>query len=150
MTIYNYLGINASRWTQKLLATDISHKVMTKAQHGEYTPDNLKNISPDNLRKFFMPIPNTDMYRLKSDVIDKARFQYFNLMSAFPYRNKFDVIFCRNVMIYFDNTVREKLLAKFYAALKPGGYFIIGHSETINGIKNDFKYLKPSVYRKED
>ena len=149
MTIYNYLGINSSRWTQKLLATDISRRVMDKAQHGVYTEENLKNISKDNLRKFFMQIPNTDTYKLKSDVIGKVSFQYFNLMSAFPYRNKFDVIFCRNVMIYFDNPTREKLLAKFYNALKPGGYFIIGHSETVNGVKNDFKYLKPSVYRKE-
>ena len=149
MTIINYLGIRASSWRGKLLATDISNKVMTKAQNNTYTTDNLKDVSHENVRRFFQPIPGTETYKIKKDVLDHVTFQYFNLMSAFPYANKFDVIFCRNVMIYFDNEVRTKLVAKFYNALKPGGYLIIGHSETLNAIKNDFTYVKPSIYRKE-
>ena len=149
MTIIQYLGFRAPMWNGKLLASDISRKVMAKAQNGVYTDEHLRGIPSEYVRRFFKPNLADKTYTLKEEVLKHVNFQYLNLMSQFPYTNKFDVIFCRNVMIYFDNETRTKLVAKFHKALKPGGYFIIGHSETLNAIKNDFTYIKPSVYRKE-
>jgi chemotaxis protein methyltransferase CheR len=69
---------------------------------------------------------------------------------VFPFKKKFDIIFCRNVMIYFDNETRERLIRKFYNALEPGGYLFIGHSESLSGIHNGLYLVKPSIYKKVD
>jgi chemotaxis protein methyltransferase CheR len=66
-----------------------------------------------------------------------------------PFKKKLHVIFCRNVMIYFDNETRESLINRFYDALEVGGYLFIGHSEAIDRKKSKFKYVMPSIYRKE-
>jgi len=70
-------------------------------------------------------------------------------MASFPFKEIFDVIFCRNVMIYFDRGIQEILVNKFYNCLKPGGFFFIGHSESLTGINQPFKYIIPTVYRKK-
>ena len=82
---------------------------------------------------------------IKSNVI----FQTFNLMDPIHFRLKYDVIFCRNVMIYFDQSTKDALIQRFYDATSPGGYLLIGHSETINKDKTPYKYLMPATYRKE-
>jgi chemotaxis protein methyltransferase CheR len=89
-----------------------------------------------------------------SIVIDKIRneviYRKFNLMEeVFPFKRKFHVIFCRNVMIYFDNKTRDKLINKYYEHLEHGGYLFIGHSESINREASKFRYIMPAVYRKE-
>jgi len=86
------------------------------------------------------------MENIKNEVI----FRRFNLMNeVFPFKRKFHVIFCRNVMIYFDNKTKERLINKFYDWTEEGGYLFIGHSETISFSNNGYKYIMPSVYRKE-
>ena len=69
-------------------------------------------------------------------------------MEPFPFNQNFDVIFLRNVMIYFDKPTQDKLVNKCYAHIEKGGYFFIGHSESLTGISHTFKYIKPSVYQK--
>ncbi len=69
-------------------------------------------------------------------------------MEPFPFRSRFDLIFCRNVMIYFDQQTKNNLIKKFYDILKPGGYLFIGHSETVQRDTVDFKYIEPSIYLK--
>jgi len=69
-------------------------------------------------------------------------------MEPFPFKNPFDVIFCRNVMIYFDREVQEKLVNNFYSALSPKGFLFIGHSESLIQIKHQFTYYEPTVYLK--
>jgi len=76
------------------------------------------------------------------------KFQRFNLMENFHAQNDFDIIFCRNVMIYFDKKTQNVLVNKFYQSLKSGGYFFVGHSESLTGLKHEFKYIEPSVYIK--
>jgi chemotaxis protein methyltransferase CheR len=77
-----------------------------------------------------------------------VNFQRFNLMHKFPSNSFFDVIFCRNVMIYFDKPTQSNLINKYYDSLKNGGYFFVGHSESLAGLKHTFKYIEPSVYQK--
>jgi len=77
-----------------------------------------------------------------------VEFKRLNLLEPFPFKTLFDVIFCRNVMIYFDRPTKENLITRFSQALVPGGYLFIGHSESLMGLKHRFKYIKPAIYQK--
>lgn len=99
-------------------------------------------------KKYFVKQSGHDSYtvapRVRSDVI----FRTFNLMSPIRFRSNFDVIFCRNVMIYFDGSTRDSLVNRFYNATNPGGYLLIGHSESVNKSASSYHYIKPATYRK--
>ena len=86
---------------------------------------------------------------MKDTLRNEVIFRKFNLTNDFPFRKKFHVIFCRNVMIYFDKKSKKELINKFYDALLPDGYLFIGHSETIEDRSQGFKYLQPAIYKKE-
>lgn len=133
-----------------ILATDISTKVLKIAEAGIYGQERIKNIRPDILRKYFQvgTGQSTGYVRIKSDVKKMITYQRFNLMDRFHLQNNFDVIFCRNVMIYFDKQTQNTLVNKFYDSLKSGGYFFVGHSESLTGLKHPFNYVEPSVYVK--
>lgn len=91
-----------------------------------------------------------DEYIIDDRIKKEVLFRKFNLMEdIFPFRRKFHVIFCRNVMIYFDNNTKNKLVEKFYNFTEPGGYLFIGHSESLNRDETKYKYIKPAIYRKE-
>jgi len=86
--------------------------------------------------------------RVKRDIASLVVFERLNFMEPFSFTGNFDLIFCRNVMIYFDAATRGRLVTKFHASLNPGGYLIIGHSESLNGIPHQFTYIRPTIYRK--
>lgn len=134
----------------RILATDISTKVLKTALAGVYPKERLGNISPLLLRKYFQIGRNhwSGYYRAKNNIKDIINFRKFNLMESQPFNGLFDVIFCRNVMIYFDKETQKSLVDKFYGCLKEGGYFFVGHSESLTGLTHRFKYIEPSVYRK--
>ena len=88
------------------------------------------------------------MVKIKKEAVKLVTFDRLNLIKPFRFSKAFDFIFCRNVMIYFDKETRRSLSSKFYDALKPGGYLIIGHSESMNAFKHSFKYIQPTIYRK--
>ena len=144
--------INLSGWDLKMLATDISSKVLKKALEGLYVPNQLKEMPPLLIDKYFdrQDIDKTKTYLVKNDVKKYISYRKFNLMSPqFPFRNKFDIIFCRNVIIYFDVETQQKLVQKFLDYLDPGGYLFIGHSENISGpIRSKLKPLGPAVFQK--
>ena len=77
-----------------------------------------------------------------------VHFARLNLMGPWPMRGPFDAIFCRNVMIYFDRPTRERLIGRFFDLLAPGGTFFVGHSESLTGIRQQFRYVRPTVYEK--
>jgi chemotaxis protein methyltransferase CheR len=149
MLIDDFLGKEKIWWDAKILATDISSKVLEKAKKGVYQNEDLTTIPSQWRLKYFKGFDNENSVltdKIKNEVI----FRKFNLMEEeFPFRNKFHVIFCRNVMIYFDSETRRRLVNKFYDALEYGGYLFIGHSESINRDETKFKYVKPAIYRKE-
>ncbi len=143
-----FFGGEANRWDTKLLATDISVKVLAKAQQAVYHQDSMKNLSPEIVKKYFTPIGN-DCYRVNDEVRRQVVFKVFNLMDQIPYKkNPFDLIFCRNVMIYFDMETKVKLVNRFYDVLAPGGYLFIGHAESIPREATSFRYIKPAIYQK--
>jgi chemotaxis protein methyltransferase CheR len=133
-----------------ILATDISTKVLKVAEAGIYAQDRTKGIAPPILKRYFqLGTGKSEGYvRIKSDLKKMITFQRFNLMENFHVQNTYDVIFCRNVMIYFDKKTQNVLVNKFYDSLKSGGYFFVGHSESLTGLKHQFNYVEPSVYLK--
>jgi len=134
----------------KILATDLSTKVVTIAEQGVYKAEKLKNVPMNLIRKYFQEGSGkaTGYYRVASRIRSLITFRKFNLMDPFPFRKQFDVIFCRNVMIYFDKQIQQQVVDKFYQYVKPGGYFIVGHSESLSGVKHQYKYIMPTIYKK--
>ncbi|MDR2183006.1 MAG: protein-glutamate O-methyltransferase CheR [Clostridiales bacterium] len=139
---------NMQGWDTEILATDISEKVLQQATLGIYSNESLKTLPGEWLKKHFRRYDDDNM--IACDEIKKLiTYRKFNLMEErLPFKKKFQVIFCRNVMIYFDNNTREALVNRFYGALEKDGYLFIGHSESLSNVKSDFKYVMPAVYKK--
>ena len=110
-----------------------------------------KKMPMATLKKFFQKGHGRQegYFRVKKPIRAMIQFQRFNLMDSFPFRDSFDFIFCRNVMIYFNKQTQEMLVNKFYDCIVEGGYLLIGHSESLTGIDHRFKYIKPTVYLKQ-
>ena len=133
-----------------ILATDISTRVLQAAVRGIYPRERLKNVPDSVLRKYFQYGSGkwNGFYQVKKDIRDMVRFMRFNLMDTPPGDFASDIVFCRNVMIYFDKPTQEMLVNRLHQALQKGGYFFVGHSESLTGLTHPFNYIEPSVYRK--
>ncbi len=132
-----------------ILATDISTSALSTAKSGIYSEDKLKSMPAKYLDRYFNKIDN-GKYSVKSSLRNLILFKRLNLMrDTFPFKNKFNIIFCRNVMIYFDKETRETLISKYYINIIDNGILFIGHSETIGRNSSQFKYIIPAVYRKK-
>lgn len=131
-----------------ILATDISKNALTIAQTAVYGAERIKYL-PKIIQNKYFEKSGVDTFRVIDKVKKEVTFRRFNLMNkTFPFKKKFHTIFCRNVMIYFDDPTRTELVRKFYDLLVPGGYLFIGHSESLNRIKHDYKPVIPAVYQK--
>ncbi len=129
-------------WKIEIIATDIAPSVLEFARRGVYTGRRIEKVPPEILEKYFTPDgENREQYRINDEARKLVTFQYLNLFKN-PYPEKLDVVFCRNVMIYFDKEHQKKLVAGFYRVLMQGGYLFIGHSETLHSISDDFTYEK--------
>lgn len=136
-------------WDKRILATDISNRVLELAKLGIYPVEQIQNVPESWKRKFFTQ-KNEFSVEVKPFIREEIIFRRFNLMnSKFPFQKPLHVIFCRNVMIYFDKETIQRLIKRFYDVLMPGGYLITGQSEALDRDKIPFKYVKPSIYRKE-
>ena len=151
MTLYEGVQ-NPERWDFKILASDLSTRVLAKAASGTYDEDRFRDVPPDILQRHFLRGRNdqTGLYKVKPHLASAITFRRINLMDdRFPIKNPLDLIFCRNVMIYFDRPTQETLVNKFHHYLKPGGYLFIGHSESLQWVTHPFKSLVPTIYQKE-
>lgn len=140
------------KWDIKILATDISKKVLAKASAGIYTQSDIGSMNPEILKKYFNPI-RTDRGETQYQIIDSLRglimFRIFNLVTdKFIFRNKFDIIFCRNVMIYFDEPTRHELIRKFATLLDKGSLLLLGDSEAITTNRVDFSVVRAAIYKR--
>ncbi len=150
ITIINHINPNAG-WNVKILATDISIKVLKRAINGIYNKEALKGIPRVILYSHFSIkiIKNKNSFKVKDHLKKIITFRRFNLMvSNYPFKNPFDFILCRNVMIYFDSDTQHRLITKFYDCLPKDGYLFIGHAETLAKRTHGFKYIQPAVYQK--
>ena len=148
MILKEFFGAKASAWDTRVLATDISQNALVAAKNAVYDKDSLKELSPAWRSQYFRPAGEPDTFTVAPEIKSNVIFRTFNLMDPIRFRLKFDVIFCRNVMIYFDQPTKEALVQRFYNATNPGGYLLIGHSESLNKATTPYEYLKPATYRK--
>lgn len=133
-----------------ILATDISTKVLGAAEKGVYPLERVEKMPKDFLHTYFQRGVGTcnGYVKVKPNIRNLVTFKRFNLMDAFPWQGEVDIIFCRNVMIYFNKETQEELVRKFYNCLSPGGFLFIGHSESLGSIKNKFRQVATTVYQK--
>ena len=146
--IDEFFGMEKALWDAKILATDISARVLKEAVKGVYSGEKVASLPPEWLKKYF--IKHESGYEVTDRIKNEVIFRKFNLMDrTLPFKKKFHVIFCRNVMIYFDKQTKIELVKKFYDVMEYGAYLFIGHSESLYGEETALKYIMPSVYRKE-
>ena len=135
----------------KILGTDINHEVLATANAAAYPPNLVERIPADYRTQYFNPpsAATGGRYKVKPEVRSMMTFRRLNLSKPpFPMKGPMDMIFCRNVMIYFDEPVRNKLIREFHRLLRPGGYLFVGHSEGIRDIDGMFKSVASSAYEK--
>lgn len=130
----------------RILATDVSTRVLNIAEEGQYQKKILREVSPNVLSRYFEH--SKDLFRVRKEIRDLVTFRQFNLLNPFPFRRQLDVIFCRNVMIYFDRVVQQDIIDRFYRALNLGGLLFIGHSESLIDKRHQFRYVQPTIYMK--
>ncbi|MEP7383359.1 MAG: protein-glutamate O-methyltransferase CheR [Gemmatimonadota bacterium] len=132
----------------RILATDISARVLQRARTAEYDVDLVQDVAPDVRRAHLEPVAGVaNRVRVAMPTSALVQFARLNLMGDWPMKGPFDVIFCRNVMIYFDKPTQERLVTRLTAMLAPGGHLMVGHSESLSGLRHDLGYVQPATYR---
>jgi chemotaxis protein methyltransferase CheR len=145
----HFAPAETGRW--QIEGTDISTRVLEVAQRGVYETDRLASIPPDLLRRHFQRGTNqwAGHFRVKDELRRRVNFQHLNLLEpGYPFTRPFDLIFCRNVMIYFDRPTQETLVRLLAEQLVPGGHLLVGHSESLSSMKHTLKLVRPAVYLK--
>jgi chemotaxis protein methyltransferase CheR len=147
ITIAEIVKGSAINW--RILATDISTQILERAQHGRYPLSSLANLPKPMRARYFQMVERREdpVYQVSPEIRSTVVFRRLNLSAPpFPMQGPLDAVFCRNVMIYFDRRVRQGLIANVEQLLASDGLFLIGHSETLNGLETSFRALRPSVY----
>ena len=150
------LAMNLEEYFQgnswEVVGTDISTQVLEKARRGLYPISGVDKIPSNLLRKYCLKGKDEfeDFFLIDSNLRKNVQFMQANLIEALPKIGLFEVIFLRNVMIYFDMPTKEKLIARITQQLQPNGYLIISHSETLNGLNSNLHLVGPSIYQKRD
>ncbi|MGC3979920.1 MAG: protein-glutamate O-methyltransferase CheR [Steroidobacteraceae bacterium] len=141
---------NMRGWDFKILATDIDSEILNTAAKGEYPVERLQGVSDERRQRWFVAGigSRVGQVRVKPELQTLITFRTLNLMGDWPMHGPFDVIFCRNVMIYFDQPTRERLLLRYAQLLADGGYLCLGHSESIHLQHSLFKLVGRTIYRK--
>lgn len=141
---------NIGAWDVRILATDLSTKVLQRAGQGIYAEARLQDMPKMLIQRYFRKIQSGDekLYQASDALRGLVTFARLNLMEHWPMRGPFDVIFCRNVMIYFDKATQGKLVNRYWDLLGPGGTMLLGHSESLTGTKHKFHYIQPTIYEK--
>lgn len=149
LTAREHLGAENSNLPQ-ILATDISTRALETASKGIYKSDRFQGEPAAWLRKHLLRGEGRweGWYRMRPEILRMVEFDRINLIEPFPDVGRFEVIFCRNVMIYFSRATQEKLVNRLSACLKPAGYLFVGHSEGLTGMQHGLEHVQPAIYRK--
>ncbi len=146
MCANEFFGDEKKNWDCRILATDVSFHALRNAKNGMYPEQDLEQLPPGWREKYFRQRAK-GIYQVTEDIRNDVIFKYHNLMEPIEFKKKFDLILCRNVMIYFDERTKSMLCRRFYDASAEGGYLYIGHAEAA---PDDMKYIKEktAIYRK--
>lgn len=145
MTMCDYFGDRAKDWNMKILATDLDTDVLKAAKSGVYSEDLVKDVPASWLNKYFIKIG--DSYHVSDVIRRQVEFRQFNLMNPIVCHKPYDLISCRNVMIYFEQDTKNDLVERFYNVTKDGGYLFVGHAENVSK-STRYTYVKPAIYRR--
>jgi chemotaxis protein methyltransferase CheR len=140
-----------AQWPWHVSATDISHRILAKAQSGIYRGETVSRLTPDLVRTHFQRGfgPQEGNYRIKPALSERVSFHHLNLLEGEPpFKEPCQVIFCRNVMIYFDRPTQEELVARLTRRLVPGGYLFVGHAESLTNIQHGLRSVRPAIYQR--
>ncbi len=149
MLLREYFGVHISNMDIGILATDISISVLKKALAGIYPAETISQVPLSFRRKYFTPLKDGN-WMINQELKEMVLFRRLNLIrNEYPFKGRFHAIFCRNVMIYFDSATQKALVERFYRYTEPGGYFFVGHSESLSRLSVQYKYIRPSIYHKE-
>jgi chemotaxis protein methyltransferase CheR len=135
----------------RIRATDISTRVLGIARRAVYPAERFSEL-PEAWRRAYLLRGEGEcrgLYKLKPEITQRVDFQRLNLIEPFPDSRQFHVIFCRNVMMYFDKATQQDIVQRLGRALELGGYLFVGHSESLTGVEHALSYVQPAVYRKE-
>jgi chemotaxis protein methyltransferase CheR len=135
-------------WDFKILATDLDTNVLATAKAGIYQSSSVTGIDDELKKKYFLHDQHGDRYKVKESLQKLITFKQLNLLEKWPMKGQFDVIFCRNVVIYFDLETKNKLFERYAQMLRPNGYLILGHSETMSREVTLFKSVGRTIYQK--
>jgi chemotaxis protein methyltransferase CheR len=154
-TIAIVLQENKQHWSRRgaqLFASDLSTQVLEHGRRAVYTMERAACIPRAALTRYFQRGQNRwqGHVRVRPELRNMVEWRRVNLMDPFNFKQRFHVIFCRNVMIYFDKPTQERLVQKFHDCLVPGGYLFVGHSESLTGITHRLGFVRPAVYRREN
>jgi chemotaxis protein methyltransferase CheR len=149
MCLLEELG-SAAAGKVHILATDISTRVLARAGPGIYPAERFEGLPGLQLRKFWLRGEGewAGCYRAKKELRALIEFRRLNLLEPVSQIGHFPLIFCRNVMIYFDKPTQQRVVERLSACLEPGGYLLTGHAESLSGIEHGLRYVQPAVYRK--
>lgn len=149
ISMMEHFGHDYKNWNAGLLATDISEKALVAAKRGVYEPHRLQGVPEPIIKKYFRKVGEN--YEVSEALKKEVTIRKFNLMNkTLPFKKHFDCIWCRNVMIYFDNPTKIELVNRMYKQVVKGGYLLIGHSETLGRDQTPWVYVKPAVYQKQE
>ena len=137
------------RWDARILATDIDTDMVAAGRSGRYEASRTERVPLKMRQRYLVPAPNGDAVLMAEALRSLISFKCLNLLERWPMQGPFDVIFCRNVVIYFDKETQRTLFDRYADLLKPGGWLFIGHSESLFHISTRFEHLGKTIYRKK-
>ena len=146
MVIDEYFGAARHKWDTTILATDINTDALITARNGIYPADAVDGLSEERVDRYFTRQPDGS-YRINEDIRNSVVFKRFNLMDEIVYKKPFDLISCRNVMIYFPSETKDALVKRLCGCTKAGGYLFTGHAENLSR-DCGYEYISPAIFRK--
>lgn len=148
MLLADELGMEPGRW--EVLGSDISRRMLVRARKGHYVLDRTHHIPPNYLSRFCLKGVKSQegTFLIRPELRERLMLRQINLNETLPPIGEFDLIFLRNVLIYFGQETKREVVGRIMGALRPGGYLIVGHSESLNGVVQGLETIRPSIYRR--
>ena len=147
MRMMKFFGPDYKNWDAGLLASDISEEALNIAIEGIYDANDVQQLPQEWVKFGFKPLGD-GRFQVLDSIRKEVTYRRFNLMNDLPFKSNFDIVFCRNVMIYFDDPTKEALVKRIYDKMNPGGYFVVSLSESLKRNSCPFNYVSPGVYQK--
>ncbi|ARN74980.1 CheR family methyltransferase [Oceanicoccus sagamiensis] len=150
ITLKEAMGNRLNSWDAKILATDLDSDVVATGKAGIYKAERIDGLDTKMIKRWFKKNPQNGRVKTATELGELITFKQLNLLEPWPMKGPFDIIFCRNVVIYFDKPTQQSLFQHYYDMLKPGGYLIIGHSEGLGEMQEKFTAMGKTIFQKID